>query len=111
MGLGEQCGAGVLLGGFAFAKEWGQWAMAGQPGLLFRASGARLWFHTNRSHHAAVFVLEQVAVIDEGAHAVGIAKIHAQLYAGILERAAVVVGHVDGIAEKRLVHGPAGPFD
>jgi len=63
------------------------------------------------AHHAAIFVFEQVTVVDEGAEGVGIAKIHAQADAGILQGAAVVVGDVDGVAEERLVDGNAVPVE
>src|SRR5579872_6061915 len=62
------------------------------------------------SHHPAVLVLEHMAVKQEGADDVWIAKIHAQPHARILQRPAVVVGDVDGIAQERLVHSDAGPI-
>jgi hypothetical protein len=33
--------------------------------------------NTNRTHHAAIFVFEQMAVVDKRAHGVGITEIHA----------------------------------
>ena len=65
----------------------------------------------NRAHHPAVLVLEQVAVIHECADRVGIAKIHAQPHARILERAAVEVRDVHGIAQERLVDRHARPVE
>src|SRR5580700_693127 len=56
-------------------------------------------------------MLQEVAVIDKGADDVRIAKIHAQPHARVLQRAAVVVGDIDGIAQKRLVDRDAGPRD
>ncbi len=41
------------------------------------------WIHLNLGHHAAVFVVENVAVIHKGSGDIGIPKIHAQGHAGI----------------------------
>src|ERR1700722_20930362 len=47
--------------------------------------GRRLGFHlhprfdANRPHHAPVFVLEEMAVVNEGSYGVGIAEVHTEL--------------------------------
>ena len=43
---------------------------------------AAFGFHANRAHHAAVFVLQNMTVIEECPDGVGVAKIHAQFHAG-----------------------------
>ncbi len=48
-----------------------------------------------------------MAVIDQGAHGIRIAKVHAQSHAGILQGPAVVVGHIYGIAQEGFIDGPA----
>src|SRR5580693_9415043 len=55
-------------------------------------------------------MIEEVAVIDEGADDVRVAEIHPQTYARVSEPPAVVEGDVDRIAQKRLVHLKSGPF-
>ena len=72
--------------------------------------GAGLGDHLNHSHHAAVFVFQQMAVVEERADDIGIAEVHAQLDAGKLGTGAVPVGDVDGVAEEGLVDGDAVPF-
>ncbi len=62
------------------------------------------------AHHAAVFVLEDVAVVEEGADDVGIAEIHPQPNAGVAQHPAVEVGHVHRVAQEGLVDRHAGPF-
>src|SRR5580698_1545798 len=61
----------------------------------------------NRPHHSAVLVLEQMTVIDQRADGVRISKVHAQPHARILKRPAVVVGHINGVAQEGLVDGHA----
>src|SRR5580692_3196932 len=59
-------------------------SFVGLVGRLGRSYGVgRL--DTDAAHHAAVLVLEQMAVVDEGADDVGIAKIHEQPHARILQ--------------------------
>ena len=55
--------------------------------------------HLNRSHHSFVFMFQKMAMIDECAHRIGVAKVHAQANARVSKRAAIVVGHVDGVAQ------------
>ena len=55
-------------------------------------------------------MLEDVAVVDERADDVGIAKIHAQPHAGIGQHPAVEVGDVHGIAQEGFVDGNSGPL-
>ena len=57
----------------------------------------------NQAHHAVVFVFEEMAVEDEGADGVRVAKIDTHFNLGIGEGSAVVKGNVDGVAEVRLV--------
>src|SRR5579863_3131392 len=57
----------------------------------------------DQTHHAVIFMLEKMAVIDKRADGMGIAEVHANAHAGISEHSAVVIRHVDGIAEKRLI--------
>src|SRR5579871_7006547 len=54
--------------------------LSGVDGRPLR-SGRR--FHLNGSHHAAVFVLQDVAVIDERPGDCGVAEVHAQPNTGI----------------------------
>jgi len=70
---------------------------------------AARWFNSNQAHHAAVFVLEKMAVIYESADRVRITKIHAQADAGILQVRGAVEGHVDGVAQERLVDSDSIP--
>src|SRR5580658_9733506 len=51
-----------------------------------------------------------MAVVQKRADDVGIAKVHAQFYAGKLGTGAVPVGDVDGIAQEGLVDRDAVPF-
>src|ERR1700744_87260 len=67
--------------------------------------------HLDRSHHAAVLMLEDVTVVDEGADDVGIPEIHPQTHARILQHAIVVIGNVHGIAQERLVDRDARPVE
>ena len=55
-------------------------------------------------------MLQNVAVIDEGANDVRIAKIHAQLHAGI-GSAATPEGQIDGVANGWIVHRLAVDFE
>ena len=64
----------------------------------------------NRTHHAGIFVLQNVAVIDEGANNVRIAEIHAQLHAGI-GPAATPEGQIDGVANGWIVYRLAVDFE
>src|SRR5271156_5643125 len=50
-------------------------------------------------------------MIDERADGIGIAKIHAQSDAGISESVAVVIRHIDRVAQERLVYRYARPID
>src|SRR5271156_2424503 len=50
-----------------------------------------------------------MAVIDESADRIWIAKIHAQADAGILQVRGAVEGDVDGVAQERLVDGDSIP--
>src|SRR5271169_1401422 len=72
---------------------------------------AARWFNSNQAHHATVFVFEKMAVIDESADRIWIAKIHAQADAGILQVRGAVEGDVDGVAQERLVDGDSIPSD
>src|ERR1700751_2376603 len=84
--------------------------LSGLIGRFARTRSIR-WLDADSSHHAAVLVLEDVAVIDEGADGVWIAEIHAQAHARILQHASAVVGDVDRIAQKRLVDRKSGPVE
>ncbi len=66
--------------------------------------------HLDRTHHAGIFVLQDVAVIDEGADNIRIAEIHAQLHARI-RSAAAPERQIDGIANGRIVHRLAIDFE
>ena len=82
--------------------------MAECGGLRLRAGG--FGDHLDDAHHAAVFVFQQVAVVEKRAYDIGIAEIHAQLDARKLGTDAVPVGDVDGVAQEGLVDGNAVPF-
>ena len=96
------------------AHSLGECARLGRCGFARgRGRGGRLQlgargFDSNQAHHAVVFMLEEVAVIEERSDGIWVAKIHAQSDARIRERPAIVKGHVDRIAKKRLVHCHAG---
>ena len=59
--------------------------------------------HLNRVHHAAVFVLQDVAVIDKRADDARIAEIHAQSCAWI-GPAAAPIGQVNRVADGRVIY-------
>jgi len=71
-------------------------------GGLPRSGAGR--FDTNQSHHSSVLMFEQMTVIYKCANCFRIAKIHSQPDGRIEERAAVVIRHVYGIAEIRLIY-------
>jgi len=56
---------------------------------------------------SSIFMLQEMAAIEEIADSIRIAKVHPQLDAGIFKSAAIIVRNVYRIAEKRLVHNPA----
>ncbi len=77
----------------------------GNAGSARRGSlGTIRWFHADQSHHSSVFVFQKMAMINKRADAIGVAKIHAQSDARILEGSTVIERHVDGVAQKRLVY-------
>ena len=53
--------------------------------------------HTDGAHHAAVFVFEEMTMIEEGTDNAGIPEVHAQLDAGVCRTGTVPVGNVHGI--------------
>src|SRR5580704_14236119 len=67
------------------------------------------WVDADKAHHSAVFVFEKMAVIHKSSNGIWIAKIHAQAHAGILQVRGAVEGHVDGVAQERLVDGDSIP--
>src|ERR1700722_18450615 len=64
---------------------------------------------TNRPHHAAVLMLEQVAVIDERPHRVRVPEIHPQTHARVVKHPVGVIRNVDRVAQERLIDGCPGP--
>ena len=80
-------------------------------GLVFsRRLAAPAGQNLNGSHHAAVLVFEQMAVVDKSADAIGIAEIHPQANARIGQALAVPEGDVDCVAQERLADGNAKPL-
>src|SRR5580704_12733665 len=75
----------------------------------FIANSLRLY--PNRTHHARVLVIEQMAVVRERADGGGIAKIHAQLDGRVVVHFRRPVGDVDRVAQEWLVHGNPEPID
>src|SRR6202042_1365970 len=75
--------------------------------------GARSFrgFDADRSHHAAVLVLQKVAMIDKGANSVGITEIHAQAHAWILEHLIFEERNIHRIAQKGFIDGHSRPVD
>ena len=63
--------AGLLCKNHWFLHE-ARWA-----GHDARIQRFKLRLHADRSHHAAILVLEQVTVIDECADRVGVSEVHA----------------------------------
>ena len=61
--------------------------------------------HSDQAHHSTILMLQEMAMINERPHGIRIAKIHPQSNTGIFKRFAGIVGNVDGIAKKRLIHG------
>src|SRR5215475_112840 len=61
-------------------------------------------FNKNGSHHALVFVLEQMAVVRKGANNVWVAKIHANADARIGQKPTVIIGHIYSVPHEILVH-------
>ena len=59
--------------------------------------------HLDHAHHSHIFVLKNVAVIEKRPHDVGIAKIHAQLHAGIRTRA-IPIRQIDRVAQCAVIH-------
>ena len=59
------------------------------------------------SHHDAILVLEQVAVIHKVPDTIRISKIHAQLYHRINGTFSIPKWDVDGVAQVRLIHRQA----
>ena len=60
--------------------------------------------HPDGSHHAFVFVLQQMTVIGKDPNDVGIAKIHTHSNTWVGQRAPSEVWDVHGIAKEVLVH-------
>src|SRR4051794_28275382 len=58
--------------------------------------------HLDRTHHAAVLVLQNVTVIWECADDVGIAKVHTQSYAGVYPSKSIPIWNVDRVAERKF---------
>src|SRR5271169_6625063 len=67
-------------------------------------------YYSNHAHHSSVFMLEQMAVINERADRVWIAEVHSQLHAWICSALAVPIGDIDRIAQERLIQWHAVPF-
>src|SRR5580704_14431547 len=84
---------------------------SGTGSAFSRSLRAVGWVDADKAHHAAVFVFEKMAVIHKSSDGIRIAKIHAQADAGILQVRRAVVGHVDRVAEVRLVDGDSIPRD
>src|SRR5580692_11065029 len=67
------------------------------------------WFDADQAHHASIFVFEKMTVVQKSADGVGVAKIHAQADAGKLQIRGAVEGHVDGVAQERLINADSVP--
>src|SRR5271168_766371 len=67
--------------------------------------------HLNRAHHSPVFVLQQVAVVNNRANDGGVAKIHAQFHAGESGGLAVPKGYVKSVTQEGFVHVSAEAFE
>src|SRR5580765_8348385 len=74
---------------------------------LYRSSRCRL--DANQAHHSVVLMFEKVAMVGKCADGFGIAEIHSEADAWILQSSAVEVRDVYGVAKKRFVHSYAGP--
>src|SRR5580658_6521485 len=59
----------------------------------------------DRSHHALVFVLQKMAMIDKRSHGIRITKIHPHANAGVGESSPIVIRHIYGVAEKIFLDG------
>ena len=66
--------------------------------------------HENSSHHAAIFVLDEMAVVNERADDARISEIHSQLHAGKRGAAATPKGYVHHVPQERLIHSYAVHF-
>src|SRR5215475_2932979 len=58
-------------------------SLASRLGTTLASPGGLVWIHLDLRHHAAIFMVQDVTVIDEGSHDVRIAEIHADGDAGI----------------------------
>jgi hypothetical protein len=66
--------------------------------------------NTYRTYHSAVFVLQQMAVIDKRPYGIWIAKIHPQGHAWIGRALSLPVRHIDGVPQERLIDWCAVPL-
>src|SRR5215470_14553613 len=96
--LGRRCCAGVRIPARLVLPIW-------------RGLCRLCWLDSNEAHHAAVFMLKQVAVVRKGAYDTGGAEIHAQLDARVFGGLAVPKGDVNGVAEKGFVRRRVETFD
>src|SRR5271170_4458844 len=83
-------------------------ARSGRPRSRWSLGNVR--FDSDQAHHAIVLMFEKMAVVDESAHRIWIAKIHTEADAGVRESVTIVVRNVDRIAQKRLIHRDAERF-
>src|SRR5271170_4368983 len=66
--------------------------------------------NSHGAHHPAVFVFQEMAVVDESAHDVGVAEVHLQLDGGVLRALSVPVRNVNRISQKRFIERNAIPL-
>src|SRR5208283_4202437 len=76
----------------------------GAEGAL--ADAAKLWVHLDLSHHAAIFMVQDVTVIDKRAGNFRIAKIHPDLHAWV-RLLAIPIRNEDGVLHDRSFQGLA----
>ena len=65
--------------------------------------------YANERHHAIVFMLEKMAVIYKGSYSIGIAEVHAQTDAGVLQRSFIEIRDINRVSKERLIDWYAGP--
>src|ERR1700683_880813 len=68
-------------------------------------------FHAYKPHHSSVFMFEKVTVIVKDPDCVWVAKIHAHSYPRILKRLAIVIWHINRVAQERLVYRSSKPVE
>jgi hypothetical protein len=59
--------------------------------------------HLDLAHHAAIFVFQNVAVIDEGSEDIGIAEVHSNRNA-VVRSCSTPVRNIHGVAQRRVVY-------